>query len=84
MNDVLTEQVISALAEMKHLRAADITPDRTLESLKLDSLDVITLAFELEDVVGVNIPDEHVRNVRTVSDIIEGIRRLKEAPAAGT
>lgn len=82
MNDAVTNQVLAALNKVKPGLKDAITPESTLESLRLDSLDTITLLFELEDQVGVSVPDEDVRNVRTVGDIIEGIRRLKDvAPA---
>jgi acyl carrier protein len=84
MNDALTEQVFSALAKVKPGSTNGITCEVTLESLKLDSLDTITLLFELEDKLGVSIPDEDARSVRTVGDIVERIRRLKDVAAAGS
>jgi acyl carrier protein len=83
MDDVLTQQVFSALAKVKPSAGDGLTAERTLESLGLDSLDTITLLFELEDQVGVSIPDEEARSARTVGDIIECIRRLKSVVAAG-
>ena len=84
MNDALTEQVVSALARVKHIPRESITPDSTLESLALDSLDTITLMFELEEAVGVSIPDDRMRAVRTVRDVVEGIRQIKDPAAAGS
>lgn len=84
MDDVLTEQVFSALAKVKPGAAGGITADTPLASLALDSLDTITLLFELEDRVGVSIPDDDARSVRTVGDIIERIRRLRNVGAAGS
>ena len=83
MHDTLTEQVVSALAKVKPGSTNGISPDDTLESLKLDSLDTITLLFELEDKLGVSIPDEDARSVKTVGDIIECIRRLQGTALAG-
>jgi acyl carrier protein len=83
MTDELTEQVTSALAAIKSGMSAGITVDSTLESLALDSLDRITLLFELEDRLGVSIPDEEARGLRTVGDIVECVRRLKGAGAVG-
>jgi len=77
MDDVLAEQVFSALAKVKPGSTNGITREDTLESLHLDSLDTITLLFELEDKLGISIPDEDARSVRTVGDIIERIRRLQ-------
>lgn len=84
MVDGLTEQVVSALAKVKHIPRETITPDGTLESLKLDSLDTITLLFELEDGLGVTIPDDRVRTLRTVGDVIDIVRQLKDPAIAGT
>ena len=77
LDDVLTAQVLSALAKVKPALGSATTPESTLESLGLDSLDTITLMFELESKAGVSIPDEDVRGLRTVGDIIECVRRLK-------
>jgi acyl carrier protein len=84
VDDVLTDQVLAALKKVKPALDGVVTPESTLESLRLDSLDTITLLFELEDRVGVSVPDEDARNVRTVGDIIERIRSLKGAAAAGS
>jgi len=84
MSDAVTEQVVSALAKVKHIPRETITPDGTLESLKLDSLDTITLLFELEEGLGVTIPDDRVRSLRTVGDVIDIIRQLKDPAIAGT
>lgn len=83
MNDALTEQVFSALAKVKPGSTNGISPEDTLESLELDSLDTITLLFELEDRLGVSIPDEDARGIRTVGEIIERIRRLQSAAPVG-
>lgn len=84
MNDALTEQVVSALAKVKHVPPEGITPESTLESLKLDSLDTITLLFELEEAFGLTIPDDRLRSARTVGDITASIRDLKGAAIAGS
>ena len=84
MEDILTDQVLAALNKVKPGLKDAITPESTLESLRLDSLDTITLLFELEDRVGVSVPDQDARDVRTVGDIVERIRRLKDAAPAGS
>ena len=84
MNDALTEQVVSALARVKHIPKESITPESTLESLALDSLDSITLLFELEEVVGLTIPDDRLRTLRTAGDVVDSLRQLKDPAAAGS
>jgi len=82
-DDELTGHVLASLAKVKPGSASGISAESTLESLQLDSLDTITLLFELEDRVGVSIPDEDARSVRTVGDIVASIRRLLDAAPAG-
>ena len=84
MSDTLTEQVVSALARVKHVPPEGITPESTLESLKLDSLDTITLLFELEEAFGLTIPDDRLRSARTVGDITASIRDLKDHVISGS
>ena len=48
-----------------------ITRDATLESLDLDSLDLVELAQIVEDEFGVELDGEAVKDVRTAGDVIE-------------
>ena len=80
----MTEQVLSALVKVKPGSANVIRPESTLESLGLDSLDTITLLFELEDRLALSIPDEEARGVKTVGDVIECVRRLIGAGTPGS
>jgi acyl carrier protein len=52
--------------------------------LGIDSLDVFTLLFELENAFQISIPDDDVRSIHTVNDIVEGVRKLIPAPPPGT
>jgi acyl carrier protein len=76
MPDRLTEDILASLASITRKTPEAITPESSLQDLGLDSLDTITAVFELEDKFGISIPDEEVRSIRTVGDVIEGIRRL--------
>jgi acyl carrier protein len=80
MSDALVQTVISALAEVKHLPPDRITLDTTLADLGMDSLDTVTMLFELETRLQISIPDEAAKSVRTVRDVVDGIRRLVESP----
>jgi len=76
MDDPLYETVAAAVAEVKHLRPDRIAPDSSFADLGMDSLDAITLLFELETRLGVAIPDEAAKSVRTVRDVVERLRAL--------
>ncbi len=43
------------------------------EDLGADSLDVVDLVMSLEEEFDIEIPDEHVENVKTVGDIVKFI-----------
>jgi acyl carrier protein len=76
MPDTLVETVLSAVAEVKRLPPRRVTLDSTFAELGMDSLDTITLLFELESRLRIAVPDEAAKSVRTVRDIVEGIRGL--------
>ncbi len=83
MDDVVIAQVASALDKVKPGVCEGLTLESTLDSLALDSLDRITLLFELEDRLGVSIPDVQARSLQSVGDIVTCVRRLREADTAG-
>ena len=49
----------------------DITPDATLESLDIDSLDLAELSQVMEEEYGVEMKSEDAAQVRTVSDAVD-------------
>ena len=85
MPDELAEKVISILASVKHIPREKITLESSLADLGFDSLDTISMLFELESVFQVSIPDEKARGIRNVHEIVSGIRALiSEQAAPGT
>ena len=88
MSDAVAEKVIATLASVKRIPAEKVTLETNLQELGIDSLDVFTLLFELENAFKISIPDDEVRSIRTVNDIIEGIRKIiaaaPPAPSEGS
>jgi acyl carrier protein len=84
MSDPVTEKVIATLASVKRIPADKITVNTNLQELGIDSLDVFTLLFELENAFKISIPDDDVRSIRTVNDIVEGIKKLIAAAPPDT
>ncbi|MFZ0520564.1 MAG: acyl carrier protein [Candidatus Acidiferrales bacterium] len=79
MSDAVAEKVISTLASVKRISADKITLETNLQDLGIDSLDVFTLLFELENAFKISIPDDDVRSLRTVNDVVDGIKKLLAA-----
>jgi acyl carrier protein len=76
MHDELTGRVIRVIAETQKIPPETIQPASTFAELKIDSLDGINIMFGLENEFNINIPDDTARELRTVGDVVEGIRKL--------
>ena len=62
------------LARRFALPEAEITPERTLESLGIDSLAALELLFEIEEQFGVRLPDGDPR-VTTLGELVALVER---------
>jgi len=49
----------------------------------MDSLDQLNLLFALESDFNISIPDEEAKSIRTVREMVEGVRKLAAAGASG-
>lgn len=79
MSDVVAEKVIATLASVKRIPAEKIALDTNLQELGIDSLDVFTFLFELENTFKISIPDDDVRSIRSVNDVVDGIKKILAA-----
>jgi len=86
MNPTPFERVQAVLAKKYSLAPDAISPESTLESLGLDSLDLIELLFDVEDEFGIRIPQDGGAALKTatIQDIIDSVQKLvpKTAPGA--
>lgn len=80
MSERVADKVLAALAAVKHVPRESISLDSALADLHVDSLDTITLLFELEEHFHLTLPDDVVRSLRTVRQIVEAIERSLTAP----
>lgn len=67
------DRVASVIAGIIGADAADITPESTFESLKVDSLDMVEIIMELESEFGVAFEDN--LDIKNVSDLVEYIQQ---------
>ena len=72
------DKVREILASKYSLSIDGIKADSTLESLKLDSLDLIETLFDVEDVFHIRVPQDRKDSVAiaTVQDIVDVIDKL--------
>jgi acyl carrier protein len=76
MSDAVAGKIIAMLAAIKHVPAEGITLDSSLQEMGIDSLDTFTLLFDLENEFHITIPDEEAKSIRTVNDVVEGVKKL--------
>ncbi len=71
---MIFEKVKGILAEQFDVEEDTITMDTNLEEdLSADSLDVVDLLMSIEDEFEIEIPDEEIENIRTVSELVSYI-----------
>lgn len=80
--DDLTERVMAIVVRSARIAPGRITADSTFAELGLDSLDAINIAFTIEDEFQVAIPEETLKSVTGVRQVVEGLRALL-TPRAG-
>ena len=71
--ETLAAEVIGIIAKTAKLPQQSISVDSTFEELGLDSLDGIQIAMALEEKYRIDIPDDTVRQIRSVRQIVEQI-----------
>ncbi|MBB6171175.1 acyl carrier protein [Nocardiopsis mwathae] len=76
-----TEQDILAgigeiVDEIAGVPAGDVTPDKSfVDDLDIDSLSMVEIAVAAQDKFGVEIPDDQLKDLKTVQDVITFIQK---------
>jgi acyl carrier protein len=67
----IQSKIIAIAAEQAGVALEQVTPaTHFVNDLNFDSLDVVEFAMEVEDELGVSIPDDQVEKLQTVEDVI--------------
>jgi len=62
--------------EVAGVPADQVTPDKTfVDDLDIDSLSMVEIAVAAQDRFGVEIPDNQLKDLKTVQDVIDYVRR---------
>ena len=74
----MEELVIKNLMEQLELSRDEITPDsRFVEDFSMDSLDMVEMLIHLEKETGIKIPNEEVKDIRTVGELVKYLEAKK-------
>lgn len=71
--------VIELIAREVKCPSGEITLSTGLDDLGIDSLKAIVILSELEDLFGIDIPNETIGSINTVGDIVSKIDEIRES-----
>jgi acyl carrier protein len=80
----MTEQEILAglgeiVEEIAGVPAADVTPAKSfVDDLDIDSLAMVEIAVAAQDKFGVEIPDDQLKDLTTVQDVVNFVAKNTE------
>jgi acyl carrier protein len=74
------EEILAGLSEIideiAGVPADEVTPDKTfIDDLDIDSLSMVEIAVAAQDKFGVEIPDDQLKDLKTVQDVIDYVER---------
>jgi acyl carrier protein len=62
--------------EIAGVPADEVTPGKSfVDDLDIDSLSMVEIAVAAQDKFGVEIPDEELKNLKTVQDVVNFVQR---------
>jgi len=84
MSDEFIQRIRNVIANSQKLPLEKVTIDSTFQDLGIDSMDAVNILFGLESEFDINIPDEEVKEIRTVRQMAEGVEKLVASKTAGS
>ena len=74
------EEILAGLSEIideiAGVPADEVTPEKTfIDDLDIDSLSMVEIAVAAQDKFGVEIPDDQLKDLKTVQDVIDHVGR---------
>ena len=80
MSETLEQQVLRIVAEAKNLDPSAVRMEsRMKDELGIDSLDGMSIIFDLENAFGIEIPEDAAQRAETVGELVDGVRQLVDA-----
>ncbi len=74
------EEILAGLSEIideiAGVPADEVTPEKTfIDDLDIDSLSMVEIAVAAQDKFGVEIPDDQLKDLKTVQDVVDYVGR---------
>ena len=76
------QEILAGLGEIVEeiagVPADEVTPSKSfVDDLDIDSLSMVEIAVAAQDKFGVEIPDDELKNLKTVQDVIDYVGRAE-------
>lgn len=78
---MIESAVVEVITRERKCAPEDVGMETRLSELGIDSLQAITILYELEERFGIEIPNELIENLETVSDIVSTINKIRQPDA---
>jgi acyl carrier protein len=76
----MKELIIKNLMEQLDLGRDEIKMDSNfVEDFEMDSLDMVEMLIELEKQTGIKIPNEEIKDIKTVGQLVDYLEKKKNA-----
>jgi acyl carrier protein len=77
------KEILEGLAEIIDdivgIDKSEVSPEKNfIDDLDIDSLSMVEIAVAAQDKFGVEIPDDELRNLKTVKDVINFVQNLQQ------
>jgi acyl carrier protein len=83
MSDTINNEVLDILAKHTQMEREQLAPDTPLDSIGVDSLTMVEIIYDLEELYDISIPDpdfigEQNPQFRTAADVVRVVKELIE------
>ena len=70
-NEEITQGLAAIVEEVAGVDSDDVTTEKSfVDDLDIDSLSMVEIAVAAQDKFGVEIPDDQLKNLKTVQDVV--------------
>ena len=78
--DVISTTVFDLILASPMTKIKDVEPEHVLSEIKMDSLEKLSMAMDLEETFNIEMSDEDIEDFETVSDVITYLQRAIKTP----
>jgi acyl carrier protein len=78
--DVISTTVYDLILASPLTKILDVEPQHVLSEIKMDSLEKLSMAMDLEEAFNIEMSDEDIEDFETVSDVITYLQPAVESP----